>query len=413
LQQSNLSFGNLTDCSLSSSAGMPGMRTIILCGVWAHALGARVQQRVESQEAVPDSVIDRNLCPVLAALQRHGALKTDNDGNAEINDIFLGLHLGLKIEKNLSAFQAFGITAFPPEQKNKEEVRERCIPGVTPRGNKCFQERFVGGSTAAEHKRFINVQTMTGKQVLEHGISTGVRGGHSNMPPGMTDACRGKFPCEALFRKFFLNNARNGRMYMEDMMKMVCLARQIGDRGGEHSYREGVMSQPLFPPELTVVSSEWQMKGAMTAMLAAFGRRDSKNKLYMTTSDLRALMMEGRYPDGWVAREHGCLIEGCEMPALTRWRTPVQCDVPEGAPFWKDTRCPTSGKKMCRKSSDCAGIAGSFCMDGRCTCQRGRDGRQMCFKRRTCVAQTSPMVRLNGKSVKIFKANNPGAPGNQ
>lgn len=391
------------------------MKAVLIVGI-AATVGncARHKHGVVHSEMSESYKVDRNVCPALAALQRAGQLNTDSNGNVEIMDIFDGLHNGLGIEKNLSLFQAFGIVGYPPEEKNKERSRDRCIPGVTARGNKCFRERYLGGKYSPENARYLNVLTMHGKQTVEHGISTGVRGGSANMPPGLAEKCNGKFPCEYLFQKFYVDNAdRNGNFYIGDLMKIVCLARKIGDRGGEHSYRDGLMSQPLFPKHLKVVSAEWQMKGALTAMLGVFGRRDKSYRLYMTLDDMRAVVMEGRFPTGWKKRPHGCMIKGCEAPALTRWRSPVQCDMRNPTDVhWVGTGCTTAaGNSRCTQDSNCR-VQGSFCMNGRCMCKRGTNGRQMCYKSGRCQEQSAGKGAEWWGSTKIVKANNPSAPGN-
>jgi len=366
---------------------------------------------------------DQILCPVLAQLHRIGALGADDDGNTEISQMFAGLHFGAGIEEQLSLFQAFGITGFPPEQKNIEEVRDRCAP-FNDRGNQCFNDRVnLNITDNPANFRFINLFKMSGKQVLEHGISTGVRGGGINMPPGALDVCKGTFPCEALFQKFFLNNANpDGNFYEEDLMKIVCLARAEGDRGGEHSYRSGTMFPALPFSQVEVDSEEWQMKGALTAMLQAYGRRDGKNVLYMTSDDMRQMMMMGKSPKGWQKRPNGCIEPqpGCEKAATERWTTQVgQCSTPLHGEFWtSQSSCRTVSGQACATDSDCQSGKGLMCYSGRCTCKRGASGTQTCWSRRrafspTCREdQTRSSCSIWGQPCRVYKATNPEAPGN-
>ena len=75
---------------------------------------------------------------------------------------------------------------------------------------------------------------MHGHQAVEHGISTGVRGGDTNSP-GLVD-CGGKYPCEARFQKFWSEcSDKNGRFYKDNIACVMCKAKKFGDRGGEFS----------------------------------------------------------------------------------------------------------------------------------------------------------------------------------
>lgn len=384
--------------------------------------GVRVVQR--HAEAPYDEYFNRRItCPVLAALNRAGQLPTDDDGNVEIRDIFTGLHEGLGIDRDLSLFQAFGIVGFPKSQLNKELVRDRCIPRVTESGNKCFMERFMAQFPSKQQEvpvgedtlRFLNILKMNGKQSVEHGVSTGVRGGGTDMPNGLIEQCNGQFPCEPMFQKFYVSVAEpNGRMYTENLLASVCLMRQVGDRGGENSHRGGQMSIPLVDG-LLVTASEWQAKGALTAMLQVFGTWDAaRGERYMTAEDVRSVVMDGKFPEGWTKREHGCINEGCdyEERATTRWRKEIKnCPAVEFGEFWQNSACQTRTGTTCGSDSDCANV-GAHCMDGHCTCSRGDNGKTKCFKRGKCRQRNQHGCDWFGSDCEIVKTSNPDAPGN-
>jgi hypothetical protein len=331
-------------------------------------------------------------------------LEADADGNVELGQLRDGLHIGLGIGGTLADFQAFGITAYDSSQKGIELKRNRCVP---PTASFCFTRRYVFGEVSDSTRRFFNLYTMSGKQALEHGISTGIRGGDTNMPPDAID-CRGRYPCEARFNQFFGNSGdSNGRFYLKNMMRTVCLARQFGDRGGEHSYAASTSSLPGNFTLEPVPGREWQMRGAISATLFAFGKRDSAGELYLTMSDLRALFMDGRYPDGWQRREHGCLVSGCEMSAITRFNLDFECEIGYEDVFWQGSGCQVFTGKTCGSCN-----AGETCLSGKCICSRGANLRTMCFRNGACREQAADGYSWFGAPRVVVPADNPDAPGN-
>lgn len=364
---------------------------------WSHASLASLDYEQKN---------DRIICPVIAAMHRAGDLKSDPDGNVELQQIMDALEFALGNGHGSAAFQAYGISNFVESQKGIEQVRSRCLPNTVD-GAKCWAARQVG-STAEWTKRYFNVYLMNGKQVMEHGISTGTRGGATNMPPGK-DLCNGVYPCEAAFQKYYVANAdKNGRFYMKNMMKIVCQARIDGDRGGEHSYGSGLIHLPglgSFIPGL-LPSREWQMKGAISATLATFGWRDSSNDLFLTVDDMRNLVMNGRYPDGWKMRKWGCLLYGCEFPTYDRFTQPVgECAVGDNDAWWPNSGCEVKTGKDC--GWGCA--KGSFCVDGQCICGRGKNGEGMCWNGSECAERNDACTYFGEKCVSVAATNPPAA----
>jgi len=397
------------------------MRVLVLGCVVGLALGARhkrssqelsrANKTVGWSHAARPEYGDPNhiICPVIAAMHRAGDLKSDSNGNVEYIDISLGLQNGIGFGKHLAQFQAVGITDFTVDQLGKEQVRDRCLPNSFD-GAQCLAGRGIG-SHSNYTKRFFNIYTMNGKQVLEHGISTGTRGGGNNMPD---DPCGGRYPCEALFKKFYLANTDSrGRMYRKHVMKMVCMARQFGDRGGEFSYWSGNAALPGFGDIMPypVPTQEWQMKGATTAMLEAFGWFDEHGELFLKVDDLRALLMEGRYPDGWRKKteDFGCLFSGCTFPAVDDFRSDVgECEIEAFEPFWQNSDCQVTTGSWCAKT--CSG-PNEVCINEKCYCGRDTRGKGMCYRNGKCQSHGNS-VRYFGQSVPFMPATSPTAPGN-
>lgn len=381
------------------------LQAVLCCCLASLASGLRRKSAAEGQQKYSKSN-DHIICPVLAALHRAGDLKTDNNGNMELQQLYDGLHEGLGIRSFPANFQAFGIVKYDKSQKGIEETTNACKP---PGG--CFLKRFVLDDVNSDTLRYLNIFEMHGKQAIEHGISTGIRGGDTNMPPNAID-CRGQYPCRKRFDQFFGGVVSNGRFYMEDIMAVVCKARKYGDRNGEYAYAPSKTVSIFegwnfsFTP---VPGREWQMRGAMSATLVAFGRTDGKGELYLTMDDLKALFLDGRYPDGWKPRTHGCMLLGCELSALTRFNLDVPCDVDYEEPFWQGTGCQVYTGRTCGVLSDCN--AGETCVGRKCLCSRGSNLRTMCFSGGSCKEQRSGASSWFGGRSRIFpEVDTPGNP---
>lgn len=227
------------------------------------------------------------------------------------------------------------------------------------------------------------------------------------MPPNAV-SCNGVYPCVERFNQFFGWGGQNGRFYLNDILRVVCMARQYGDRGGEHSYAP---SKALLGWELTPVPGrEWQMRGAMSATLYAFGRKDGSGNLYLSMADLKALFLEGRYPDGWQRREHGCLAFGCDMPAIKRFNLEFECEVGYDEPFWQNTGCQVYTGKTCGVFTKCN--SGETCVGSKCLCSRGSDLRTKCFRNGSCRGASGDGYSWFGGARSIYPADNPTPPGN-
>lgn len=371
----------------------------VCCGLAALVPALRRQGK-SNQTAIRSN--NHIICPVLAALHRGGALKTDSNGDVEMAQLYDALHHGLGIKDTLASFQAYGIVVYDKSQKGVEKSRNACKP---PGG--CYLKRSVRGVVDDTTRRWFNLFEMNGKQALEHGISTGVRGGDTNMPPNAVD-CGGQYPCRKRFDQFFGNVVSNGRFYLADILKVVCKARQYGDRGGEHAYAE---SKTLAGFNVGAVPGrEWQMRGAMSATLFAFGKEDGNGDLYLSMDDMKALFLDGRYPDGWQRREHGCLLYGCEWSAVKRFNLDVPCEVGYDEPFWQNTGCQVDTGRTCGVFSSCQD--GETCVGRKCLCSRGGNLRTMCYGGGACREQRSDNYSWFGGQRKIFGADNPAPRGN-
>jgi hypothetical protein len=345
------------------------------------------------------------LCPVLAAMWNGGDLKADEGGSVELQEMQDALTNGIGCASSLAKFQATGIADFDRANKETELVRDRCIPGITVSGTACAAKRAVG-STSDSVMRWLNIFTMNGKQTMEHGISTGVRGGDTNAPD--PEECQGVYPCETRFQRFYGDNAdSNGRLYRANLMKVVCTARKYGDRGGEYSYSSGSIHLPGGGDLLPVPAREWQMKAAIQGWLDAFGRKDQDGHWYLTIDDARAMIMEGRYPDGWKKRNWGCLLHGCDDTFITQTNAKVECDVGEKDAWWGGAGLQIATGEKCHLW--CNG--GATCVEGKCICGRGSNGVGMIVKGGKCVDRLYKCTYF-GKTCELIKATNPTAPGN-
>lgn len=356
------------------------------------------------------------LCPVLAALHKSGALVVDENGIAERAQIKAALKEGIWCSEDLAEFQSVGIADYDWTHKFDQTSRDRCLPGVTASGALCAT-RWLAGSTAKEVKRYLNIFQMNGMETVEHGFSTGTRGGNSN---SLHDPCNGQYPCEPLFQKFYASKADSkGRIYASQVKQIICHALAEGDRGGEWSYFNGDASV-LGLNVATLPARQWQMKAAMMGWLSAFGRADASGELYFTVDDARAMLMEGRVPDGWEKRRWGCItrLGGCptmpngkrDMTFLEQVNMDLPCD--QDGEWWTaadpnkrtttGVKCTNGGE--CKKNSD----AHSLCLSHRCTCAKGRNGVQMLFDGHHCVEQASK--QYFGSQCRYTQANNPTSP---
>jgi len=353
---------------------------------------------------------DRIICPVMAMLYNSGDMRTDDAGVVEYRDMKHALMDGTWNADTVAEFQALGITPYALDHKVDQTYRDRCVPGWTTSGASCSAGRLAG-LTGENEKRYVNIFKMNGLENIEHGFSTGTRGGNCNSPKA-NDLCPdGVYPCEALFQKYYVGNAdAQGRLYRENILQIVCMAMAEGDRSGEFSYNPGG-PQPIAGFGLKVPGRSWQMKAAMLSLLAAFGRRDEKNRLYIPIEDARKMLMEGLLPDGWKKRQWGCMIMGCpnsdDLPFVKNVAAELPCD--EDKAWWNEINgndCQTTTGVSCKLFCD---EPGATCISGRCTCGKS-NGRQTCYKEGRCVEQSDSPRLYFGEQCHSVPANNPGAP---
>jgi len=395
------------------------MNVALLMALAAHACPAAddLKRSIPSREsghdvavrtALTSNTFDANhiLCPVLAAMWNHGYLKTDVNGSVEIEGLKDALMDGIGTGHLFAKFQATGIAGFDRANKETELVRNRCLDVSA-----CGIKRAVEKTLTDDVKRWLNIFVMNGKQVNEHGISTGVRGGATNVPD--PDECNGVYPCEARFQRFYVNNTdSNGRLYKKNLMQMVCTARKFGDRGGEYSYSSGSIHLPGGGDLIPVPAREWQMKGAILGWLNAFGRKDEKGEWYMHIDDARKMLMEGHLPKGWKKRSWGCLSglpgDSCDEAFIKQVNEKVECDVSEDDPWWEGTGLQVATGHKCRFGR-CDG--GATCVEGNCICGRGSNLVGMIAKNGKCVERSDTCTYFGKKCDRIV-ATGPSAPGN-
>jgi len=354
----------------------------------------------------------RILCPVLAALYDNGDLVVDEYGDTERAQMKHALKNGTGCSEPLAEFQALGISDYALEHKFDQLSRDRCLPGLTFDGLKCATRRLVGNHAEGAH-RYLNIFEMDGLETVEHGVSTGVRGGNCNSFEN--DPCNGEYPCEALFQKFYVAHAdERGRLYQKQILEIVCHALAEGDRGGEFSYQDGDIG--IFGLDFArVPARQWQMKAAMLGWLSAFGRHDGDGELYFTIADARAMMMEGRAPDGWQKRYWGCITRGPFCPHMPDGnrdmglidQVSVELPCNQYDHWWKGKTEITTGQH-CTFSFSCEDEH-SLCINHMCTCGKGRNGRQMLFQNGTCTEQAE-VLQYNGRNCRSIRADHPSSP---
>lgn len=355
---------------------------------------------------------NRILCPVLASLYNNGDLPTDSQGAVERRVMKSALKDGTGASLDFAEFQSGGISNYDADHKRDQDFRDRCAP-VTARGTRCFARRSVG-STSPDIDRFLNIFEMNGLETVEHGFSTGVRGGNCNSR-AENDECNGQYPCESLFQKFYAAHADSrGRLYKANILQIVCHALAEGDRSGEFAHQDG----DVDVVGITVAklpARTWQMKAAMQGWLSAFGRADENGDLYFTVADARSMLMEGRFPDNWQKRRWGCVtaIGGCpRMPdgkrddsLLAQVNAELPCD--ESAAWWGGAETTVTGQS-CTRDSQCSDDH-ALCLSRRCTCGKGRNGLQMLYQHGSCTEQRSTR-KYFGETCRFTRANNPDSP---
>mmetsp|Transcript_46667 Transcript_46667/g.117569 ORF Transcript_46667/g.117569 Transcript_46667/m.117569 type:complete len:355 (-) Transcript_46667:117-1181(-) len=326
---------------------------------------------------------NRILCPVLAAMVKGGHLHPDSDGAVTFEDIYTGLRDKLMCNDNLAWEQAIGIADYDYDHRINQTTRDRCLPGT-----KCFFDKKLHGPNRY-NERYLNIYKMNGLQTVEHGCSTGVRGGANNVPD--FELCNGIFPCEVRFTKFYEACADSrGRLYRDNVLCVVCKAQSFGDRGGEFSYN------PLQS------ARQWQMTAAITGWVQAFGRLDPDTKdWYMTLDDARAMILEGRYPDGWTPRKWGGALDLVKAGDIQ-----LPC---ADEPWWQGTSCPSAtGEKCTPIIGSCSN--GATCLkNGHCVCGLGKNNISMCAVNGKCVERKSTCTYF-GESCTFIPADNPSAP---
>jgi hypothetical protein len=229
--------------------------------------------------------VDKILCPVLSSMYSAGDLVPDKDGMVSRRQLRDALMNAVGTSKFSSNFQATGVAAFDHDDAEMKD-RKRCLPGTY-----CwFLNLFSVDDPAAN--RYLNLFNLGANKFVEHGASTGVREVSQSDP---NNECKGKFPCEARFQRFYVANLDSrGRFYRANLRKVQCMAIKEGDKLSEWSHSK---SQFL---------REWQLKLATNGWLDAFGRMDEETgEVYMTEADLRRMLMHGNYPEGWVRRPWG------------------------------------------------------------------------------------------------------------
>jgi hypothetical protein len=346
---------------------------------------------------------DKITCPVLAAMYNGGDLHPDEDGSITLED----MHDGAKkvgMDEYTASFFAVGVVVYNETHKKDQLHRDRCYPG-TP----CFSEKLRDkGKVNDETERYLNIFKMNGLQTVEHGFSTGTRGGWNNPPDYdfASKTCNGIYPCEDHFEKFWVPCADpNGRFYRDNILCSVCRAQEHGDRGGEWSFNPVASLQA------------WQMNVASLSMLAGWGRLPTPDadpygpETHFTMSDMRELFFNGTYPTGWQKRNWS---NSTMIKDLTETVLPCHDQYRQAKPWWVNSSCPVNTgvpcapvfgmlyPEGCPKGSTCT--TSGYCVCGR-TSPSGvslcANGKGQCVEREDkCTYFGEPCVNTPADNLK-------------
>lgn len=372
----------------------------------------------------------------MAAMIAAGDLHPDANGSVELTDMFDGLVHGTWCGEDLASFQAIGISSYDADNKDTELSRNRCLP-MSP----CWlKKKAQGGKVTPDLARFINLYTMNGKQTVQHGFSTGVRGGAINGPEFdyaggkckfvypfqflfcfcfnnnpvfmfTKGSCNGTYPCESRWKTFYESCADpKGRFYRKELACVLCKAQAFGDRGGENAYHPDQSAR------------QWQINNAIFGWLAAFGRMDEQedkdpfgDHVYFEMEDARTMMFDGKYPVGWERRQWGN-ISVVQKAAYMNLGCPGTDKITGIYPApWTNTSCPTDTGAPCFPGIGYCGVVGSICVSNRCLCGRDSNGIGMCATKDpktgmpTCAARPHPKCDYFGEPCTVVHADNPPA----
>lgn len=349
---------------------------------------------------------DHITCPVLAMMVDGGFLHPDEHGSITMGDMNQGM-IDTGADPYTAEFFSVGIIQYDTANKETQQHRDRCYPG-TP----CYalrrEQDAAGLNRTAESERYLNIYTMNGVETVEHGFSTGIRGGWTN-PPDYDDElhCDGIFPCVRQFDFFARTCASpDGRFYRENIHCMICKAQQEGDYSGEWSFN------PLGKRR------GWQMSVATLSMLAGYGRLPSPDadpygpETHFTMEDMQRMFMDGKNPIGWEKRSWSNFTM---IKDLTETSLPCEDKYGETLPWWNDSTCPTNTGVPCSPvfgeiyKQGCP--AHSICVNSWCVCNRGANGISTCSNGAgQCVEREDKCTYFGEKCTRTL-ADNPAAPG--
>ena len=142
----------------------------------------------------------------------------------------------------------------------------------------------------------------------------------------------------------------------------------------------------------------------MNSWLNAFGRMD-KDELYMTEADVRRMIIDGKYPEGWQKREWGSIKDFVSNADLK-----LSCADKDGynPEWWTGTSCESHTGETCKgHNAKCGG--GATCINTRCVCGLGSNGVAMCAKNGACEERENTCTYF-GEPCATLPADGPSAP---
>jgi hypothetical protein len=336
---------------------------------------------------------NRILCPVLAAMWSNNDLISDDQGSVTLDEFYRALTEATWVDTGFANVQATGIADFNLTYKETQTHRDRCLPLT-----ECWLEKKKNhGVVTNQTQRWLNIFKMNGLQSVEHGFSTGTRGGAGNVPDfDFTGGpCNGTYPCEERFQKFYVDCAEpdTGRFYLKNIHCIACKAQAEGDKTGEFAFNK------------VQDARQWQEDAALEGWLRGFGRTDG-SETYFEMADVRKMVMEGQYPDNWVPRNWTGKVGQATTETLPCEKLPGSKTT--YMPHWQNTSCPSwTGQRCYPIIGSCKG--GATCISGTCLCGLGSNGVSMCAKDGQCVERENKCTYF-GEPCKVVLADNPRAP---
>jgi hypothetical protein len=253
---------------------------------------------VKNGECVPSpeffKPINKNpkdiLCPVLAAMYNAGGFDgmVDELGRVSRLNVQKALVDTIGAEKIVGFF--FGIGTAGYRDNDPQSVNQAIMPLMGLHGAVADYLSNATVEANAENTRYLNIFQMSGNPEVLHNKAAGLRN-PTTKETDPEDRCKGESPCRAKFEVFISRFAdANGRIYPKNMAELARNILQDGEYGG------------VGLPGTALGNREWD---ALAGWMAAFGKKDENEQIYLPLEWARTMVMDGVFPKNWVKRTWG------------------------------------------------------------------------------------------------------------